>query len=249
MNTTSAVSIFNFKTKEVRTVIKDGEVWFVAGDIAKALNYPAAKDMTRFLDDDEKGAHIVPTLGGNQTVTTINESGLYHSLFKSRKLEAEVFRKWVTSEVLPSIRKTGAYKPAPGKISEEQYSLIKSMFDTRYPDRMDRDKAVRTFCKSMKITSLEDINKDNYYQCLASLQKEHELINSMCGCMYLTVMSRTRNGNIVPHMTPIDTDMVLIEQDKYADPIKNGTIPNQYLAGIVKACADRLSKADIRFGF
>lgn len=118
----SALAVFQFNTTPIRTVEKNGVVWFVANDIAKALDYAEAKDMTRVLDDDEKGRHIVPTLsadavgrgGGDQTVTVINESGLYHALLKSRKPEAQPFRKWVTNEVLPAIRKNGRYAfPAP----------------------------------------------------------------------------------------------------------------------------------------
>ena len=65
--------------------------------------------MTRLLEDDEKGVQNVDTPGGSQKVCIINESGLYHAVITSRKAEAKKFRKWVTSEVLPSIRKTGSY--------------------------------------------------------------------------------------------------------------------------------------------
>ncbi|MDX8383862.1 MAG: BRO family protein [Ghiorsea sp.] len=98
-----------FKNTEVRAFEEGGLSWFVAADIAKALGYAAAKDMTRMLDDDEKGGRLVPTPSGDQKMNVINESGMYHALIKSRKPEAKPFRKWVTGEVLPSIRKTGSY--------------------------------------------------------------------------------------------------------------------------------------------
>lgn len=110
----NALAVFNFKSTEVRTIEKDGLIWFVASDIAKALDYAEAKDMTRALDEDEKGRHIVPTPSGDQEMIVINESGMYHAILKSRKPEAQPFRKWVTSEVLPSIRKSGGYT-APAK--------------------------------------------------------------------------------------------------------------------------------------
>lgn len=104
------VQIFeNDKFGKVRTVEKDGGIWFVATDIAKALDFADATHMTRILDDDEKGLHNMETLGGVQNLSVINESGLYHAIMQSRKPEATSFRKWVTSEVLPSIRKTGSY--------------------------------------------------------------------------------------------------------------------------------------------
>lgn len=108
----SAPAIFTFKSVSVRTLDRDGQVWFVASDVAKALNYRNADDMTRVLDADERGTHIVRTPSGDQDMIIINESGLYHALLKSRKPEAVPFRRWVTAEVLPAIRKTGAYMPA-----------------------------------------------------------------------------------------------------------------------------------------
>lgn len=93
----------------LRGFLRDGEPWFVAQDVSEALEYRNAPDMTRNLDDDEKGTQIVRTLGGDQEMTVINESGLYSAILKSRKPEAKTFKKWVTSEVLPSIRKTGSY--------------------------------------------------------------------------------------------------------------------------------------------
>lgn len=105
----SAPTVFQFRSTEVRTLVLDGEGWFVASDVAKALGYRDARHMTRYLDDDEKGLRIVETLGGLQELSIINESGLYHAVLKSRKPEARPFRKWVTSEVLPAIRKTGQY--------------------------------------------------------------------------------------------------------------------------------------------
>lgn len=93
----------------VTVLEKDGDIWFVASEIATILEYSEASAMTRHLDSDEKGLSNVQTLGGEQVVTIINESGLYSAILRSRKPEAKAFKKWVTSEVLPSIRKTGGY--------------------------------------------------------------------------------------------------------------------------------------------
>ena len=112
------LSIFSFSNQDVRTLESKDELWLVATDVAEILGYRDAADMVRMLDDDEKGTHIVRTLsaagdnrgGGEQALTTVNESGLYHAIFNSRREEAKEFRKWVTSVVLPTIRKTGEYK-------------------------------------------------------------------------------------------------------------------------------------------
>ena len=112
------IASFSFKNIQVRTVDRDGQIWFVASDVAKALGYAETKDMTRFLDEDEADRHNVPVRSENGTlqtreVTIISESGLYHALLKSRKPEAKPFRKWVTAEVLPAIRRQGFYGQAP----------------------------------------------------------------------------------------------------------------------------------------
>lgn len=88
----------------------EGNPLFVAADVAAALDYRDAANMTRLLAEDEiGGTRLVSTLGGEQSMTVITESGLYRAIFKSTKPEAENFRLWVFRDVLPSIRKTGGY--------------------------------------------------------------------------------------------------------------------------------------------
>lgn len=99
----------NSEFGQIRVIEKNNEPWFVAKDISEILEFSDASAMTRTLEDDEKGMHTIQTLGGNQEMIIINESGLYSSVLRSRKPEAKVFRKWVTSEVLPTIRKHGLY--------------------------------------------------------------------------------------------------------------------------------------------
>jgi prophage antirepressor-like protein len=97
-----------------------GKLRFVATDLAEILGYQSAKDMLRLLDEDERGGgHFLPTLGGVQEHSIINESGLYGVILRSNKPEAKAFRKWVTGEVLPAIRKQGFYKsPEYARITE-----------------------------------------------------------------------------------------------------------------------------------
>lgn len=106
------LQVFTYQSSEVRTVTKGGEPWFVLKDVCAVLGVVDHKSVVRRLDDDEKGvAQILPLggKGGAQETTIINESGLYSVILRSDKPEAKPFRKWVTSQVLPSIRKTGAY--------------------------------------------------------------------------------------------------------------------------------------------
>lgn len=109
MNTTTAPSVFQFNTQVVRTVLQDEKPWFVAADVCAALGYSnTSKAIGDHLDEDERSTWELDRSRGRKAVI-INESGLYALVLRSRKPEARKFAKWVTSEVLPSIRKTGEY--------------------------------------------------------------------------------------------------------------------------------------------
>lgn len=103
--------IFNFKGQEVRTVTIDNEPYFVGKDVAEILGYAKARNAiaSHVDDEDKKDAPIQGTLGGTQTMTIINESGLYSLILSSKLPQAKEFKRWVTSEVLPTIRKHGIY--------------------------------------------------------------------------------------------------------------------------------------------
>lgn len=112
-----ALNEFDFDGYAVRTMTdEDSEVWFVAKDVADILGYAKTSNMTERLDDDEKRTLYIAASQNNQTL--INESGLYNAVMGSQKEEAKRFKRWVTSEVLPSIRKTGGYSVTPKSYSE-----------------------------------------------------------------------------------------------------------------------------------
>ena len=90
-----------------RSKTLEGEPWFVAADVCRALEIGDSRTATARLDADEKGAVLIRTLGGEQKVTIISESGLYALVLSSRKPEAKAFKRWITHEVIPAIRKTG----------------------------------------------------------------------------------------------------------------------------------------------
>lgn len=105
-------NLMNFENPEfgaVRSILIDGDPWFVAADVCKALELEKTNRALSRLDDDEKGAHSVSTPGGRQRMSIISESGLYSLILGSRKPEARAFKRWITHEVIPSIRKHGAY--------------------------------------------------------------------------------------------------------------------------------------------
>lgn len=100
---------FVYSGAEVRTVQKDGAPWFVLKDVCGVLGISKYRDVAERLDPDERGPVRVDTLGGSQEMTCISESGLYNVILRSDKPEAKPFRKWVTAEVLPAIRRSGGY--------------------------------------------------------------------------------------------------------------------------------------------
>ncbi|UQY33597.1 phage antirepressor protein [Pseudomonas fulva] len=108
---------FRFEAREVRTMLIDDQPWFVAADVCQALAIRNSRDAFARLDEDEKGVANADTLGGTQNVSILNESGLYSLILTSRKAEAKRFKKWVTAEVLPAIRKHGRYEDEQGKMA------------------------------------------------------------------------------------------------------------------------------------
>lgn len=106
------VQLFNFENHEVRSLLLNNEPWFVGKDVAEALGYSKARNAiaTHIDSEDKKDAPIQGTLGGVQEMTVINESGLYSLVLSSKLPSAKKFKRWVTSEVLPALRKTGQYQ-------------------------------------------------------------------------------------------------------------------------------------------
>lgn len=103
------LQVFNYGQKEIRTIVVDGETEWIAKDLCEVLDLGNVSQALARLDEDEKGVTSNDTLGGPQEMLTVNESGLYSLILGSKKPEAKPFKRWITHEVLPTIRKTGAY--------------------------------------------------------------------------------------------------------------------------------------------
>lgn len=122
---------------DMRTVLINGEPWFVSADISKSLGYAKTDSMTRLVDEDDKKNISSADLGEqvykqNYTIGVINESGLYAAIFGSKQENAKKFKKWVTSEILPEIRKTGIYVVSkipkdPMQLLELHYQALKQI--------------------------------------------------------------------------------------------------------------------------
>jgi prophage antirepressor-like protein len=181
------LTIFNFEEdREVRTLIRDDEPWFFHADACYILGHTNPTVALQMLDDDEKDIITRandPKLflgsfgssgqrGGAQSINIINESGLYNLIFRSNKPEAKRFRKWVTSEVLPSIRKTGAYSTL-----KRHYKSLQNVYDQNENYRIKYinllDKLENEGMTTEEIWKLSEIDR-------TVLQKLRELLPRNC---------------------------------------------------------------------
>lgn len=154
------ITVFAFRGQNVRTVIKDGEPWFVAKDVCEVLELTNPTEVVRGLDEDEKmtlnnlEGHSGQR-GGAQFLNVVNESGLYALIFKSRKPEAKAFRKWVTSEVLPTLRRSGGYIAARAEETPEEILARALIVAKETIDRVSRkNQKLREENESMKPKAL-----------------------------------------------------------------------------------------------
>jgi prophage antirepressor-like protein len=168
---------FQFADLPLRVVMRDDEPWFVAADVCAALglgnaslavNGRADRKGADGLDEDERGVATVNTPSGNQEMLIVNESGLYSLIFKSRKAEAKRFKKWVTSEVLPTIRRTGRYQiPTDAIISPAQQRQIQEAIAARFPDGRHRPYAWSRFNGHFRLGSYKQLPAARLDEALA----------------------------------------------------------------------------------
>ena len=156
----------------VRTTQINGEPWFIASDVCRALEVKNNRDAISRLDEDEKGVVLTDTLGGMQKLTAVSESGLYSLVLGSRKPEAKQFKRWITHEVIPSIRKHGGYLAGQEQMSEEELMAkavlfanskieeLKNRIETMRPKEIFAD-AVSASDTSILIRDLAKILKQN----------------------------------------------------------------------------------------
>lgn len=172
----SEIVPFTFEKKPVRILPgEDGETWFVAPDACRAIELSNVTMALRILDDDEKGLRIVETPGGNQEVSVISEPGLYKLLARSHKPEARRFDRWVRHEVLPSIRKHGAYIIGQEKAETREELLARAMraADSIISEKNDRIAALETEAAAMKpdVEAFARIGKADGSLCITDAAK------------------------------------------------------------------------------
>lgn len=194
------IQIFNNpEFGDIRTVVIDGEPWFVGRDVCKALGYSDVKAGTRKnVDEEDKRVRPVDTPSGNQNMTIINESGLYSLIFGSKLESAKKFKKWVTSEVLPSIRKTGAYgqKRLPMTIPE-QIQIIAQGYGELHEEVQTIKKDLEDFKNDMPILGVEESKitnavKKKGVECLGGKESNAYNDRSVRGRLYSDLHNQLR---------------------------------------------------------
>ena len=154
------IQVFEYGNNPIRTVMRDGEPWWVLKDVCEVLGIVDHKVTARRLDVDEVcQTPLTDSMGRQQATTIISESGLYNVILRSDKPEAKPFRRWVTHEVLPAIRKTGAYsvspyKPKASSVGEviKLVEVTRSMMEDQGCDPMEIAQAVKQICDQFNIS-------------------------------------------------------------------------------------------------
>ena len=154
---------------QVRSTLIDGEPWFVAADVCKALEINNSADTLRKrLDDDEKGIDLIYTLGGVQNLAVVSESGLYSLILGSRKPEAKAFKRWITHEVIPSIRKYGAYVTDKVLDQMDEHPELIPEYIQRLRDENAKAKAAREALEKAQAENALLAPKAGYYDRFVS---------------------------------------------------------------------------------
>lgn len=166
---------------EIRTTMKDGEPWFVAVDVCRALEHSNSRMALERLDDDEKGVSSIYTLGGKQEMAVVNEPGLYTLVLGSRKPEAKAFKRWITHDVIPTIRKTGGY------VANDELFLA-----TYLPNADEATKAMFTATLATMRSLNEKIERDK------PLVQFAEHVGSTSDCLTIRQFAKIVNDETIP---------------------------------------------------
>jgi anti-repressor protein len=170
--------VFTYGEKQVRTIIENGEVLFVGKDVCDVLEIKNSRDALSRLDEDEKGVVLTDTPGGKQQMLCVNEAGLYALILSSRKPEAKQFKRWITHEVLPSIRKHGAYMTddvLERSIQDPDYmiGLLTALKEERQK-RLEAEKTVNILMHVNKTYTATEIAKELGFKSAQQLNKDLE---------------------------------------------------------------------------
>ena len=214
----SDMQIFkNEQFGEIRTVVIDGEPWFVAVDVCRALEIVNSRDALTRIDEDEKGVVLTDTPGGKQEVTTVNEPGLYSLVLGSRKPEAKVFKRWITHEVIPSIRKNGGYIAGQETMSDVELmarALIVAQNVIEEKNRQISGLTAENFLMKPKAEYFDDLVDRKLLTNFRDTAKEFH-IGQKRFIAFLTdngYAYRDARGRILPHQKHVDAGLFELKE-------------------------------------
>ena len=237
MNTNSVIP-FNFHSREVRIVIRNGDPWFIASDVALALGYRDAANAARNVGDHQKADTQIVSISSNRTeqsrtVTLISEGGLYRLVLRSRKPEAVAFSDWVTDEVLPSIRKTGSYNQGKDGLADiPDLAKCRKALVQAHNDFCDWGYAAHQAMLSAGITPppSPDVTPDM-------------MLATLGGLLMNTSWILRVNHEFRISLIPVSDSESIVSNEKIAGYISDSSFPSRHLPDIAKAAIDRMSKS------
>ena len=235
----NALSQFSFQTNAVRTIAENGEIWFVAKDVAQSLEYSSTNMTTIFstVPEEWKGSKPIATLGGNQKLLMISEQGLYFFLGRSDKPKALPFQKWLAGEVLPSIRKTGAYSLT---ITKAQQGELATLIAERFPSGKDRPYAWSRFNNHFRLASYKDLPSSRFDEAREYIKTMPEQMLALPRPA-VNLLDKDYFAKVRDIAIKFADDWVRVGKGEDVHPTL--TIPDDVLAGIV---AQQLSRQNFR---
>lgn len=211
---------FDFQGQSVRTLLIDDAPWFVARDVCAVLGISNGRDALNRVDEDGVATtDLIDNLGRKQSASIVNEPGLYELIFQSRKPEAKAFRRWVTAEVLPAIRKTGSYKA--GLTPEEQMALglvaAHELLAVRDKQIAQLEPKAKTFDVFLSSTGDYSVN-----EAAKSLSRDHDILTGerrlfqfmqRIGWIY-----RDGKGKPIPYQAQVDNGRLVAKPQFHYHP-------------------------------
>lgn len=185
---------------QIRTLTIDNEPWFVGKDVADALGYSNTRDaLSKHVDDEDKGVANCDTLGGTQEMVIINESGLYSLIMSSKLPSAKKFKRWVTSEVLPSIRKTGSYLINNNhELTQEDWMRILEIMSQMPKDRIQYALIILNKIAPGEFNSVQDVTDYNRNNSLYDFLKSIPVIGIPTNQIYQKYCNWCQDNNFEP---------------------------------------------------
>lgn len=237
------VSNFQFQNNALRVIVVNGEPWFLAADVCRIIGITSPTKAVKILDDDEVALKTFQGLtNGNDEANFISESGMYKIVMRSQDAikqgtPAHAFTKWVTSEVLPAIRKTGSYSVS---ISKAQQGELATLIAERFPSGKDRPYAWSRFNNHFRLASYKDLQANRFEEACEYIKQMPEPVPALPRPS-VNLLEKDYFAKVRDIATKFADDWVRVGKGEDVHPTL--TIPDDVLAGII---AQQISRQDFR---